>query len=101
MGLVAVTRHFSARAARLHPLCDLFEALRMARDDDDEELAVPRRQSIQEQLFLAFPRARQQQNRASERGAPGAAGGDLRGVGADVELEVASPSAGGRAGRAT
>src|SRR5437879_11651246 len=73
MELVAETRHFSAGPARLHPLCDLFEALRMARDDDDQELAVPRRQRIQEQPFLAFPRARQQQNRASKRGAPGPA----------------------------
>src|SRR5256712_13886331 len=89
MDLVAVTRYFSAGPAGLPPLCDLFDAVRMARDDHDQELAVPRRQSIQEQLFLAFPRAREQQNRASERGAPGAAGGDLRGVGVDVELEVA------------
>src|SRR5882762_5660506 len=47
MDLVARGRHFSTGTARWHPLRDLLEALRMPRDDDHQQLAIPPSQFIQ------------------------------------------------------
>src|SRR5688572_32829070 len=84
---------FGARHGRLGPAGlresrHLVEALRVARHHQNQEPGTFRR-LIEQELFLAIARAREEEHRPADLRLPLTPGGKLRGVESNVELEVA------------